>query len=239
MRGMALMVGAAVLALPGHAAAQGKDLKSSVPEAVTGFPAPAKGPQPAGDPGSWVTPDDYPREALVKGAQGIVGFMLDVDSAGRVSTCTLTQSSGILDLDQATCALISARALFSPARDAQGGTMPGRYRSRVKWVVPTASPPPVGSVITRAIVQADGTVTECFVEITGDMALKPGAPKNGPCPATRDYSDGYVDAMGMPAARRLVITQKVEVLPIDGESSKEDAAVPGKRPVAPVTGRAP
>lgn len=39
-------------------------------------------------------------------------------------------------LDHATCVLLTARASFAPARDASGNFAPGRFRSRVKWVLP-------------------------------------------------------------------------------------------------------
>ena len=42
-------------------------------------------PTPQGKVSSWVTTDDYPREMLAKGGQGIVRSRLDVDEMGNVS----------------------------------------------------------------------------------------------------------------------------------------------------------
>lgn len=65
------------------------------------------------------TPDDYPRDALQKGESGRVSFVLDVNSEGRVTACTITASSGSSSLDEATCRLARRRARFEPARDEQ------------------------------------------------------------------------------------------------------------------------
>ena len=54
----------------------------ATPQAVR--PAGTMAPTPVGDPATWVTPEDYPSEALRNGQQGIVGFRADVDRQGNV-----------------------------------------------------------------------------------------------------------------------------------------------------------
>jgi periplasmic protein TonB len=112
---------------------------TAAPPAPPAPPAP-KGPatqaQPKGDPGSWVTPEDYPSGPLREGAQGVTGFRVTIDTSGKVSGCEVTSSSGNDQLDKATCQYVTRRARFKPAADPDGHPMNGSYASRVKWVVP-------------------------------------------------------------------------------------------------------
>lgn len=85
---------------------------------------------------------DYPAEAVAAREQGIVAFTLAVGADGRVSSCTVTGSSGSTALDAATCGLISARARFTPARDAGGAPVADEIRGRISWVLPPAAPAP-------------------------------------------------------------------------------------------------
>lgn len=63
---------------------------------------------------------DYPRAAVRARAEGTVVTRLNVGADGRVSSCTVTRSSGSPDLDSTTCRLIQQRFRFTPARDDQG-----------------------------------------------------------------------------------------------------------------------
>jgi periplasmic protein TonB len=89
-----------------------------------------------GNPGDWVTPDDYPPGALRNNEAGVTGFKLDVDGSGKVTNCTVTSSSGFPDLDQTACRLLPRRARFSPAKDASGAGIPSTYSSAVRWQIP-------------------------------------------------------------------------------------------------------
>ena len=91
---------------------------------------------PRGDPGSWVTSEDYPSAPLREGAQGTTGFHVTVGPDGKVASCEVTSSSGNDQLDKATCQYVTRRARFTPAKDTDGKAMAGSYSSRVKWVVP-------------------------------------------------------------------------------------------------------
>ena len=84
----------------------------------------------------YVTDADYPALAIRRGEQGIAGFALDVDAAGRVSACTITQTSGSAQLDETTCRIMRERAQFTPARDRRGHAVADHVESRLRWVLP-------------------------------------------------------------------------------------------------------
>ncbi len=80
--------------------------------------------------------DDYPEQAIRNEEQGTVAFRLTIDRKGRVSDCTVTQSSGSATLDRASCSIVERRARFVPARDTQGRTVEDSMTSRIRWVLP-------------------------------------------------------------------------------------------------------
>lgn len=92
--------------------------------------------KPRGNPGNWVTNDDYPSAAMRDGAQGVTGFRLDIGPDGKATNCTVTSSSGSSLLDDTACRLLVRRARFSPAKDADGNPMPASYSNRVRWQIP-------------------------------------------------------------------------------------------------------
>jgi len=77
--------------------------------------------------------DDYPAEALRAEEEGQVDFRLAVGWNGRVATCTITGSSGSASLDVHTCRLMTARAMFDPARDRRGRPVAGSFNGRITW----------------------------------------------------------------------------------------------------------
>jgi TonB family protein len=83
---------------------------------------------------------DYPADALHRHEQGVVGFTLDVNAAGRVGACRITESSGSAALDDATCRIARERAQFTPALDRRGRPVPDRIASRIRWVLPEPDP---------------------------------------------------------------------------------------------------
>ena len=94
-------------------------------------------PRPArADLGALVTADDYPAEALEKEEEGAVGFRLEVAANGRVTSCTITRSSGSASLDSTTCRLMQTRARFTPARDSMGRPTADALNSRIVWRLP-------------------------------------------------------------------------------------------------------
>ncbi|MGE3691111.1 MAG: energy transducer TonB [Novosphingobium sp.] len=106
-------------------------------------PQPSPGPQaqghaamPRGNPGGWVSSNDYPSRDLREGNQGRVSFSLGIGTDGRVTSCRVTTSSGYPGLDAATCALIPRRARFSPATGPDGQPRAGAYSGTIRWVIP-------------------------------------------------------------------------------------------------------
>lgn len=92
--------------------------------------------QICGSAAGWISWADYPERVARRGGQGVTGYELTIDDQGRVTDCLVTDSSGVGLLDEATCDLISQRARFLPARDANGIAVTGRYTSRVRWEMP-------------------------------------------------------------------------------------------------------
>ena len=92
--------------------------------------------RPRNDRSTWVTRGDYPRDEYFKGVQGTTVFTLTIDVEGRPTACKVVQSSGSQILDTTTCTVITARAKFDPARDAEGRKIAGSYRNRVHWIIP-------------------------------------------------------------------------------------------------------
>jgi len=195
----------------------------AVPEGVPGFSAPVSMPLLLGNPGEWVRSDDYPSAALRRGEQGITGFAATVDSAGRVESCAITQSSGSVELDEATCRLVSSRALFKPATDAKGQPTLSVYRSRIRWTMPQDMPPPPAStMIVSFMLAPDGRVSDCKAE----FPVLPAGQVPPPICEHLPFTEGYRDAAGKLVARRVIMTRKVEVLPVDSA----DQAPTGRKP---------
>ncbi len=94
------------------------------------------GPVPANGPGGWVTNNDYPTRALMRGWEGDVSYALDVGADGRVGECRITGGSGQRVLDDATCRWLSRRARFEAAIDSSGSQVAGTYRGTVRWQIP-------------------------------------------------------------------------------------------------------
>lgn len=103
---------------------------------ATPFVSKASGPAVRGDRGAWITNADYPAAAADAEEEGRVALTVGVGTDGRVTTCTVTGSSGSATLDAATCRLYRQRARFTPARDDAGSTIASSYRDRVRWELP-------------------------------------------------------------------------------------------------------
>ena len=68
--------------------------------------------------------------------EGAVAFTVQIGADGRVTSCSVTASSGSSVLDRATCRLYAQRARFAPARDDAGNQIGSRYSDRVRWELP-------------------------------------------------------------------------------------------------------
>ncbi len=99
-------------------------------------PRPATKASPRGNPGSWVTSDDYPSRALREERSGTVGVRIDIGTDGKATNCTVTSSSGHGDLDAEACRLLMRRARFKPAVGTDGNPMTDTFSSRFVWRIP-------------------------------------------------------------------------------------------------------
>lgn len=84
-------------------------------------------------PSAWITQRDFLPELLRAGAFGVVGVRLTVSERGRLSDCEVTSSSGFAELDAYTCFLLTERARFQPATDANAKPVAATYRTSVRW----------------------------------------------------------------------------------------------------------
>ena len=114
------------------------------PVAAPPAPAPPPPPKvqakravPKGSPANWATTNDYPTRALREERAGTTGFKVSVGPDGRVTSCSVTSSSGSPDLDEATCSNVTRRARFSPAIDGDGNPTTDTYSNKIRWVIPT------------------------------------------------------------------------------------------------------
>jgi TonB family protein len=85
---------------------------------------------------SLLTDADYPDAAIRADEEGRTAVRLEVDQLGRVSSCSVEQSSGSSYLDEATCRLMTRRARFSPAKNANGDSVTGTYFTAITWELP-------------------------------------------------------------------------------------------------------
>ena len=92
-------------------------------------------PEPRNNVGRWATSNDYPPRALREEREGSAKFTVQVNAKGRVSSCSVTRSSGHADLDKATCKNVSRRARFRPALTPDGAPTTGSYSNTIRWAV--------------------------------------------------------------------------------------------------------
>ena len=89
----------------------------------------------------WVTEDDYPLAARRAGAEGQVTIRYLIGREGDVESCEVLQSSGNADLDAVSCAIVTERFAFDPARDGEGRRTTELRRQRFVWRLPAPPPP--------------------------------------------------------------------------------------------------
>lgn len=94
------------------------------------------GARPRGNPGKWVTNDDYRSRWIMEELSGTARFTLAIDARGKVTGCTVTRSTGHAPLDAATCNLVTKRARFEAARDGNGKPVAGSYTGTITWKIP-------------------------------------------------------------------------------------------------------
>jgi TonB family protein len=76
---------------------------------------------------------DYPRSARFAGEEGNVTIRYLINLRGRVTECTIEESSGSSALDRRSCAIWTSRLLYRPARDANGRPTTQSSTQRFRW----------------------------------------------------------------------------------------------------------
>jgi protein TonB len=80
-----------------------------------------------------IGPSDYPRDLRERGIGGRVGLLFTVGVNGRVTSCTVTRSSGVPELDALTCRLIQQRFIYRPSTDRCGRPIPDEVEGEHDW----------------------------------------------------------------------------------------------------------
>ena len=91
---------------------------------------------PPADTTGWITAEDYPKDAIRAGQQGVVTMLWRIEPSGKVEDCRIVVSSGSAVLDAVSCNLIRSRAHYKPAVDADGKPAPAWNRINFAWVLP-------------------------------------------------------------------------------------------------------
>jgi protein TonB len=81
-----------------------------------------------------ILPSDYPRDLRERGIGGRVGILFTVGPDGRVTSCTVTRSSGVPELDGLTCRLIQQRFRYRPSTDRYGRPIADEVEGEQDWV---------------------------------------------------------------------------------------------------------
>ncbi len=92
---------------------------------------------PKGTVINFFSTNDYPDEALRKQQFGTVGALVWLETTGRVSTCTIIESSAGPTLEDATCNILKRRGHFIPATDVQGKSIRAPIFTRIRWEIPS------------------------------------------------------------------------------------------------------
>jgi protein TonB len=71
--------------------------------------------------------EEVPEEAVRYGWSGVAKADLTITPEGRVSACTIVQSTGHKLLDDFTCKVLMMRARFTPAKDKDGKPVESHY----------------------------------------------------------------------------------------------------------------
>ena len=97
-------------------------------------PSQARGASPDGLAGwSRRIQENYPARAVRDEIEGRVGVRVTIGPNGRVSDCSVSNSSGSSILDEAACAGMRSYARFNPALDAAGNPTSGNYSTTIVY----------------------------------------------------------------------------------------------------------
>jgi len=104
------------------------------PAAPPPAPSQARGARPKGQ-GSWAAriQDNYPSDALRMEKEGRVGVRVGIGPDGRVTSCSVTSSSGTPSLDRAACDGMQRYARYDPALDDAGNPTSGNASTAIVY----------------------------------------------------------------------------------------------------------
>ena len=77
--------------------------------------------------------EDYPRDLVRTGAQGLVRFRLTVDKEGAPTKCDLASTTKPEGFGSVVCGALLQRARFKPALDAQGEPIKSYFTGVVRF----------------------------------------------------------------------------------------------------------
>lgn len=142
-QGSAAAAGAALVPGPGTGrGGQGTGLGSGIQGVGTGGGGGGLG---RGSGAVWLSgsigEEDYPGTAYDAHVGGTAFISFVVAPSGRVTSCTVTRSSGNRDLDATTCRLIKKRFRYRPARDSLGKPIAATVRGEQEWELGPEPPP--------------------------------------------------------------------------------------------------
>ncbi|WP_374942544.1 energy transducer TonB [Sphingomonas sp.] len=83
---------------------------------------------------------NYPRDALRRGEEGVVGISVTTDKQGRLRDCVVSVSSGFPTLDRASCDFLIDHARMRPYLAPNGGGIVRHQQGRVVWKLPPGGP---------------------------------------------------------------------------------------------------
>ncbi|MBT2135152.1 TonB family protein [Croceibacterium sp. LX-88] len=97
-------------------------------------PSQARGAQPDGQ-ARWQQRimDNYPRRAVNDEIEGRVGVRVQISADGRVSSCSVSSSSGSSILDEAACADLTRFGRFKPALNDDGDPTTGSWATTIVY----------------------------------------------------------------------------------------------------------
>jgi TonB family protein len=142
--------------------------------------APLGQPSAVGTPprqvGGSISDADYPAAAIRANEQGTTTVAVTVGTQGEVESCVVVGKSGSASLDTASCALISQRFRYEPARDPRGQPVTVKVERRITWRLPEDGPsfgpavPPIAfaSGELRFTMAADSFGRRCAIDAVGE-----------------------------------------------------------------------
>ena len=110
---------------------------------------------------------DYPVGSMSRGEEGVAEFQLTIKNE-RPASCNIISSSGYRELDDATCRLVTERAVFDTSNVPKGDWP--TFKSRIRWSIQPNAPRPYHPSLTatQSVSRVDPNKMRC------------------------QYSDGYV-----------------------------------------------